>query len=294
MEKKEPKAKKLKLDDNLTEKGKNDLFMSDEIMEQRIKASTSILDFNFNKKRVRILSKAKEVPDWGEGVVYWMFRDERVQDNWALLFAQKLAMKVELPLHVCFCLKPKFMDATIRHFKFILKGLEEVAEECNNLNIEFHLLIGNGEDVLPSFIEDNKIGALVLDFFPLREPLNWAEMLKKTLPKDVSLCQVDAHNIVPTWVASDKLEYGARTIRGKITRLLPEFLTEFPPVIKHPYSGKLKAKPIDWAEAEKSLQVDRSVDAVKGLIPGHKAGMNTLADFFNTLLFVPIIFLFLM
>jgi deoxyribodipyrimidine photo-lyase len=43
-------------------------------------------------------------------------------------------------------------------------------------------------------------------------------------------------------VASDKLEYGARTIRRKITDKLPEFLTQFPPVIKHEYPAKSKAE----------------------------------------------------
>jgi len=47
--------------------------------------------------------------------------------------------------------------------------------------------------------------------------------------------QVDAHNIVPCWVASPKQEYSARTIRAKIHSQLPEFLTEFPPVIQHPH-----------------------------------------------------------
>jgi hypothetical protein len=40
----------------------------------------------------------------------------------------------------------------------------------------------------------------------------------------VACHEVDAHNIVPCWVASDKREYGARTIRRKITDKLPEFL----------------------------------------------------------------------
>lgn len=36
--------------------------------------------------------------------------------------------------------------------------------------------------------------------------------------------EVDAHNVVPCWIASDKRETGARTIRRKINDKLPEFL----------------------------------------------------------------------
>lgn len=39
-----------------------------------------------------------------------------------MLYAQRLALKLKLPLHVCFCLVPKFLGATIRHFGFMLKG----------------------------------------------------------------------------------------------------------------------------------------------------------------------------
>lgn len=60
---------------------------------------------------------------------------------------------------------------------------------------------------------------------------------------------MDAHNIVPCWIASDKLEYGARTIRGKITRHLSEYLTPFPPVIKHPFSGASKAKEVRFMKS---------------------------------------------
>lgn len=41
-----------------------------------------------NLKRARILKEGK----MGAGpVIYWMSRDQRVQDNWALLFAQEKA-----------------------------------------------------------------------------------------------------------------------------------------------------------------------------------------------------------
>ena len=60
--------------------------------------------------------------------------------------------------------------------------------------------------------------------------------------------QVDAHNIVPVWVASDKQEVGARTIRKKIHNNLKEYLTEFPPVIKHPHSAATKAEVLQYLE----------------------------------------------
>jgi hypothetical protein len=41
---------------------------------------------------------------------------------------------------------------------------------------------------------------------------------------DVPFHEVDAHNVVPVWEASDKRETGARTIRGKINRQLGEYL----------------------------------------------------------------------
>lgn len=53
---------------------------------------------------------------------------------------------------------------------------------------------------------------------------------------------MDAHNIVPAWVASDKQENMARLIRPKIVKKLPEFLTGFPNICEHKYTGKLKLK----------------------------------------------------
>ncbi|MCL4162164.1 UNVERIFIED_CONTAM: hypothetical protein GTU68_016245, partial [Idotea baltica] len=91
--------------------------------------------------------------------------------------------------------------------------------------------------------------------------------------------QVDAHNIVPIWTTSEKVEYAARTIRPKIQRNLPEFLTEFPPLIKHPHSHSEKSKPIDWKKLESSLEVDRTVLPVVWATPGTKAGLKELEQF---------------
>lgn len=51
---------------------------------------------------------------------------------------------------------------------------------------------------------------------------------------------MDAHNVVPVWIASDKQENMAKFLRPKINKRLPEYLTGFPHLSKHTYSGKLK------------------------------------------------------
>ena len=57
-----------------------------------------------NSKRVKTLreGQARRGP-----VVLWMSRDQRMNDNWALLFAQELAIKQKTPLAVIFCLVPQ-------------------------------------------------------------------------------------------------------------------------------------------------------------------------------------------
>lgn len=210
-----------------------------------------------------------------------MSRDQRVQDNWAFLFAQKLALKNKVPLHVCFCLVPKFLDATMRHFEFMLTGLKEVEQECVALNVNFHLICGDASKEVPAFVKRLKLGAVVCDFSPLRVPLAWVDGVTRALPAEIPMIQVDAHNIVPVWVASDKQEYAARTIRRKVNYKLPIFLTEFPAVVKHKYEsakGKAPVK-VNWQEALETLDVDETVGAVKWAKPGYEAGIGMLQSF---------------
>ena len=51
-------------------------------------------------------------------------------DNWALIYSQRLALKRTLPLVVCFCLVPRFLEATFRHYNFMMEGLKEVEKVC--------------------------------------------------------------------------------------------------------------------------------------------------------------------
>ncbi|XP_055333117.1 deoxyribodipyrimidine photo-lyase-like isoform X2 [Paramacrobiotus metropolitanus] len=251
----------------------------EEIRQSRVDWGSAQI-FPFQEDRVRSISAAVTLPSRqaGHAVAYWMSRDCRVQDNWALIYAQRIALQEQVPLHIVFCLTPKFADATIRAYKFLLGGLQEVQQECSALDIGFHLLIGYAKDVLPTFLRERNIPFFVCDFNPLRGPLGWVEDVKQRIGA-ASFVQVDAHNIVPCWVASDKEEAAARTIRGKLHKRMEQFHTPFPPVVKHPFKVKLEIPVVDWQAAEASLEVDRTVDSVQWAKPGTENGLIMLFGF---------------
>lgn len=226
-----------------------------------------------NPKRINKLNNFE--PSSG-AVVYWMSRDQRVNDNWALLYAQELAKENNQPLVVIFCLMSEFLEATIRQYSFMIKGLKEVEKSLKEKNIPFYLLIGNPAQKIPEFIKENKAGALVSDFDPLKIKRLWKkEILQKI---NIPLYDVDAHNICPCTFVSQKQEFAARTIRPKINRALIEFLTEFPTVKKQPES-KYSSPPTDWDKVFNSLKVNTDVPPVKWIESGENGAKKVLEQF---------------
>ena len=92
---------------------------------------------------------------------------------------------------------------------------------------------------------------------------------------DVPVYQVDAHNIIPVWVTSQKKEYAAYTIRTKIQSNLDHFLTDYPKLKIHPYgTANVEERPYDNIIAD--LNIDHGVKEVDWLIPGEIAARKKL------------------
>jgi deoxyribodipyrimidine photo-lyase len=227
-----------------------------------------------NPHRVRLLQDGEILPG---PVIYWMSRDQRVHDNWALLFAQKLALKNNTELAVVFNLVPDFLGATIRQYGFMLRGLQQVEKELNKFNISFYLLQGKLEKKISEFFSEKKVSVIISDFDPLRIKRIWKRDLAKKI--NIPFYEVDAHNIVPCLYVSKKIEYGAYTIRSKIHKALPEFLEEFPQLIKMKKSEKSSFQKINWKEVRENLKVDFSVKEVNWLKPGEKEARKYLDEF---------------
>lgn len=188
-----------------------------------------------NLKDRMIVYKDTARPNLGGPVVYWMSRDQRVQDNWALVYAQQEAIKAKVALHVVFALQNEFLNANQRIIEFMKNGLGLVAKELKSLNISFSLLLGDPNIQVPKFIHQQKATLLVTDFSPLKIKLEWQKRIAAAVPCPLHI--VDAHNIIPPWIPSQKQEYAARTFRPKVFALIDRFLTDIPQITVHP-NGK--------------------------------------------------------
>ncbi|MGW8288279.1 MAG: deoxyribodipyrimidine photo-lyase, partial [Desulfobulbales bacterium] len=210
-------------------------------------------------------------------VVYWMTREHRVADNWALLLAQKIGLEHKRPLVVVFCLVSDYPGANIRHYGFMLKGLQQVEENLKKLNIPFLLLQGPPPDILPRYLVKIKAASLVTDFDPLCIKRTWQNQVAKKITRPFYV--VDGHNIVPCWQASPKQEYAAYTLRPKLKKLLPEFLSGFPRLKIHPFSSnEISAPQINWQHI-RSYVTDHSVPEVDWLKPGEAEAMKRAKNF---------------
>ena len=224
----------------------------------------------------RIHSLNQELYQSG-AVAYWMSRDQRVTDNWALLYAQQKAIEYKVPLVVFFTLLPAYLGATWRHYAFLLRGLREVEKRLAEKKIPFFVLSGEPAQTIPDWLGKNGIGFLIADFNPLRPNRRWQESVARQIriPSQV----VDAHNIIPCWIASPKQEYAARTIRPKIHRLLPEFLSEFPRIQEQRFPWPTTVAAPQWERLRATLRIDFSVDEISWLAVGEGAAQSVLRDF---------------
>jgi deoxyribodipyrimidine photo-lyase len=215
-------------------------------------------------------------------VVYWMSRDQRAEDNWALLFAQDTALERGEGVVVLFVLADSFLGAARRQYRFMLRGLSETARELGSCNIPFFLLRGEPGEVVAKFVSEIGASLLVTDFDPLRIKMRWRTETAQRLA--VPFYDVDAHNIVPCRIASHKGEYSAGTFRPRITRRLDEFLIDIPPLVPHPHPSPV-ASDVRWDEVERSLGVPDAGGSIDWITPGQNAAKAAMKDFIGKKLF---------
>jgi deoxyribodipyrimidine photo-lyase len=209
-------------------------------------------------------------------ILYWMNRDMRFKDNWALLRAQELAKKYKSELVVCYNLDSEFLGGTHRQLDFKIKALKELHADFEKHNIAFYVLVDSDIMCVSDFVQKHKIGYLVTDFAPLTIQQKWLHILIKKVKIPIEV--VDTHNIVPVWEASEKKEFAAHTLRPKIQKKLKDFLTDFPKLQKQK-ERSVSFQKINLDTIVKESKINLTVLPISWCAPGEKSAHKVLKHF---------------
>jgi deoxyribodipyrimidine photo-lyase len=209
-----------------------------------------------------------------------MQRAQRADDNPALNVAIEAANLLGKPVVVYFQLLPRVQRAQLRHYAFMLQGLENLDAALRRRGVGF-VVARYPEQGLLRFCAEVKPCLVIGDENPLRE----AERARVRVAAKLSapFWTVDADVIVPTRMLG-KEHYAARTIRPKIHALLPQFLKPLAnPSARAAWRGLVHTRSLNAGPAIlENFPIDRSVAPVSTFIGGAAAAQKTLTNFLRT------------
>lgn len=164
-------------------------------------------------------------------IVYWLFRAVRVEDNPALMHAVKTAERKGAILEINFFVWPVFSSANVRNMSFLLHGVANMAQKCEKLNIELHVIQQAPDVYFNKSIQQQQISAIISEQHVLKEVLQEQEKVRHVcLSNQISFDVVSTAVIVPVEEASHKQEYAAFTIRKKLHSKLSQHIKMLPDI----------------------------------------------------------------
>jgi deoxyribodipyrimidine photo-lyase len=213
--------------------------------------------------RVRALNDAPEDPSQGF-VLLWLQGQRRLRQNLAYSHAQRRANELKKPLVVYEALRCDYPHASDRLHRFVLEGaLDNAADAAaRGLLYAFYLQRpGDPRGVLHKLAA--RAAVVVTDWLPTF--IHPAQTRALAARAKVRVEVVDAAGVAPLSV-STKAEIGARTIRPKLHRVLPELLVPIP----EPKALVAAPKRFDWgfepfspaAGAAGEAQIDAAIAAL--------------------------------
>lgn len=236
-------------------------------------------DSSIPPARVHPLSEGRRDPA-GTFVLYWMQSAVRTTANHALEFAAERANTLGLPLLVAFVIDPDYPESSARHHGFLLEGLTAAAPRLAARRAGFTVEIGHPPEVIPQMA--SSAAEVVTDRGYMRIQRRWRSEIAEAI--SVPMSEVETNLVVPVELASDHVEYAARTLRPKIHRHLEDWLLE-PPTIDLQRDGRGLSSGIDVAEAKVDrLGVDTSVAPSVRFRGGEDEAKRALDHFLSELI----------
>ncbi|MBP9478077.1 MAG: deoxyribodipyrimidine photo-lyase [Sebaldella sp.] len=174
------------------------------------------------ENRIKSLN-VKPINKKGSKIVYWMQRSIRGEYNHALEYAIQMSNDLKKDLLVVFGLDIAYSEANERSFYFLLESLRDVKRILEEKRIKFVVLDSSPiTKKLINLSEDT--ACIITDRGYLKGLINMRNELAEKI--EIRLIQVESDVVVPIEIASNKEEYSARTIRGKIHKLWDYYINK--------------------------------------------------------------------
>lgn len=161
----------------------------------------------------------KRSPSDNPYIIYWMQNAQRTEYNHALEFAIRLSNENKKPLIVYFGLTNNYPQANLRHYQFMIEGLDEVRIALKKRNIR--LLLKNISPEKGALELSAYASAIIVDKGYTISEKKWRTYLAENAK--CLVISVETNLVVPVEAASQKEQYSAATFRPKISKLLDYF-----------------------------------------------------------------------
>jgi deoxyribodipyrimidine photo-lyase len=235
--------------------------------------------------RIRQLNAAPIHPN-RPYILYWSQMNRRADSNHALLYAVEIANRINLPVLVYEALTCHYEYANDRLHTFILEAVPETARRLRKAGIGYVFYLRRTKaDPNDTFYRVAKsAAAIVTDDYPtfIARTHNTSVPAKV----DAAYYVVDGSCIVPMSEIPHR-QYGAYTIRPRIQRLLPTYLTPADTLrVKQRFSGDLpefhtEVTAANIKELVAACQIDHSIAPSSDFQGGSVAAETLLTAFLS-------------
>ncbi len=230
-------------------------------------------------ERIRKLNDKPIRP--GRCVLYWMQASQRAEYNHALEYAVREANGQNLPVVAFFGLTEQFPEANLRHYTFLVEGLQDVHKALDRRGIQLIVRRASPEKEIVDVAGEASL--VVTDRGYLRIQKAWREKAAAAVP--CAMIQVETDVVVPVETAMEREAYSAAILRPRLQRQLASYLVPLAETpVRHDSLG-LKIPSLNLKQPVKVVlcpfSIDRSVRRAKGAEGGTTRAKRLLDDFIS-------------
>jgi deoxyribodipyrimidine photo-lyase len=164
----------------------------------------------FDSRRIRHINDASYKSG---NILYWTEWALRTEWNCGLAYASEYALQKKQKLIPLITIDSEYQHENIRQLIFLVKSITELSASYEKRGLALSVVYWKTQSIIEETVIKNHIGMIVASASYVRYFQAILEHLGKKL--DIPVILVDDASLLPPWIASDHVEYGAYTLRKK-------------------------------------------------------------------------------